>query len=127
MADGVAMAEVAATDLHEAFLVADRTEQATGRAGLGVPEALGLLDGGLLQGAGGQTAGGGDGDLFHGVQRDVEAGAIVAESVANDDLPPAMGQVMDFLEVLGREFTGRHGLNLLAVMANQGEEWVWLL
>ena len=105
MADRVAVAEgPAAADLDGPLFVADRAELAAGRAGLGVAEALGLLGGGLLEGAGGQAAGGGDRDLFHGVQIDVEAGAVVAEGVADDNLAPLAGQVVDLLEVLGGKF-----------------------
>jgi hypothetical protein len=122
--DGVAVAEVAAADLHGALLVAEGAEQAAVGAGLSIAQPLGLLGGGLLQGAGGQAAGGGDGDLLHDIEVDVQAGAVVAEGVANDDLAPVVGQVVDFLEVLGGEFAGRHGLNFLAVRANEGEELV---
>lgn len=123
MADGVAVAEVPAADLDGPLFVADGAKLATGRAGLGVAEALGLLGGGLLEGAGGQAAGGGDRDLFHGVQVDVEAGAVVAEGVADDNLAPLVGQVVDSLEVLGGKFARRHGLNFLAVRANGEEEF----
>jgi hypothetical protein len=110
-----------AADLDGPLFVADGAELAAGRAGPGVTEALGLLGGGLLEGAGGQAAGGGDRDLFHGVQIDVEAGALVPEGVADNNLAPAVGQVVDFLEVLGGKLARRHGLNFLAVRAN-GEE-----
>jgi hypothetical protein len=122
VADRVAVTEVpAAADLEGPLFVADGAELAAGRAGLGVAEALGLLGGGLLQGAGGQAAGGGDRDLFHGVEIDVEAGALVPEGMADNNLAPLVGQVVDFLEVLGRKLARRHGLNFLAVRAN-GEE-----
>jgi hypothetical protein len=128
VAGGLAVEEVPApADLHGPVLVADGAELATGGARLGLTEALGLQDRGLLQGAGGQSAGGGDGDLFHGGEIDVEPGAVVAEGVPDDDFTPLVGQVMDFLEVLRGEFRRRHGLNLLAVRANRGEEWAWLL
>ena len=124
MAERVAVAEVAAAaDLDGPLFVADRAELATARAGQGVAEALGLLGGGLLEGAGGQAAGGGDRDLFHGVQIDVEARAIVPEGVADDNLAPLVGQVVDFLEILGGKFTRRHDLNFLAVRANGEEEF----
>jgi hypothetical protein len=67
--------------------------------------------------------GGGDRDLFHGGEIDLEARAIVAEGVADNDFAPLVGQVVDLLEILGGEFTGGHGLNLLAVRAARGEEW----
>src|SRR5581483_5814913 len=120
---GLAVAELATADLHGPVLVADGAKSATGGARLGLAEALGLLGGGLLQGAGGQAAGGGDGDLFHGGEIDVEAGAVVAEGVADNDFPPLVGQVVDFLEVLGGEFPGRHDLNLFGVGANEEEEF----
>jgi hypothetical protein len=91
----------AAADLDGPLLVADGAELAAGRAGRGVAEALGLLGGGLLEGAGGPAAGGGDGHLFHGVPIDVAAGPSVAEGVVGDGLAPLVGQVVDFLEVLG--------------------------
>lgn len=125
MAERFAVAEVpAAADLDGPLFVADGAGLAAGRAGLGVAEALGLLGGGLFEGAGGQAAGGGDRDLFHGVQIDVEAGALVPEGVADDDLAPLVGQVVDFLEVLGGKLARRHGLYFLAVRANTEEEFV---
>jgi hypothetical protein len=102
--DRVAVAEVAAADLDGPLFVADGAKLATGRAGLRVAEALGLLGGSLLEGTGGQAAGGSDGDRCHGVQIDVEAGAVVAEGVADDNLAPLAGQVVDLLEVLGGKF-----------------------
>ena len=124
MADRVAVAEVAAAaDLDGPLFVADGAKSATGRAGLGIAEALGLLGGSLFQGAGGQAAGGSNRDLFHGVQIDVEAGALVPEGVADDDFAPLAGQVVDFLEVLGGKLARRHDLNLVAVRANREEEF----
>ena len=123
MAGGLAVLELPPADLHRALLVADGAELAAAGAGLGLPEAPGLLGGGLLQGAGRQATGGGDGDLFHGGEIDLEARAIVAEGVADDDFAPLVGQVVDLLEILGGELTGGHGLNLLAVRATRGEEW----
>ena len=120
MAGGLAVLELPPSDLHRALLVADGAELAAAGAGLGLPEAPGLLGGGLLQGAGRQATGGGDGDLFHGGEIDLEARAIVAEGVADDDFASLVGQVVDLLEILGGELTGGHGLNLLAVRATRG-------
>jgi hypothetical protein len=58
---------------------------------------------GLLLKAGGESAlgqaqGGGQGDLLHGVEVDVEAGAALAEGAFGDDFAPAGGQLTDFLE-----------------------------
>jgi hypothetical protein len=114
--------ELPAADLHGPALVADGAKPATGRAGLGIAEALGLPGGGLLQGAGRQATGSGDGDPFHGGEIDVEARAVVTEGVPGNDLAPPVGQVVDFLEALGRELPGWHDLNLLAVRANGEEE-----
>ena len=121
MAGGLAVPKLPAPDAQRALVVADGAESAAGGAGLGLAEALGLLGGGLLQGAGRQAAGGGDGDLFHGGEIDVEARAVVAEGVPDNDLAPLVGQVADLLEVLRGEFAGRHNLNHLAVRANDEE------
>jgi hypothetical protein len=94
---------------------------------LGVAEALGLLGGSLREGAGGPAAGGSDGDLFHGVPSDVAAGAVVPEGVADDNLAPRVGQVVDLLGVRGGKFARRHDLNCLAVRANGEEELAWVV
>ena len=104
MAGGLAVLELPPSDLHRALLVADGAELAAAGAGQGLPEAPGLLGGGLLQGAGRQATGGGDGDLLHGGEIDLEARAIVAEGVADDDFAPLVRQVVDLLEVLGGKF-----------------------
>lgn len=118
------MLELTAADLDGALLVGEGAELAAGGARLGSAQTLGLLSSGLLQDASREAAGGSDGDLLHGVEIDVEVRAIVPKSVAANDLAPLVGQIMDFLEVLGRELAGRHDLNLLTVTANAMGEFL---
>ena len=86
-------------------------------------ESLGLLlqQGG--EGTCGEAVRGGAGELLHGLEVGVQAGAGVAEAAAGDDFAPASGQVTDFLEEFGGKFTTRHGWHLLVLVAKTPEEF----
>ena len=84
-----------------AWLVADRAQPSATGAGLLGRQGLGLQLQEGAEGALGQAAGGGSGDLLEGEQIDVEARAAVPEGTPGHNLPPPGGQVVDFLEVLG--------------------------
>src|SRR5437879_2976618 len=105
MADRLVVVERAPAHLQAALFRTHRAQPPTTRAALLLPQALGLLLRGVLQGAGGETAGRRDGDLFHGVQIDVQTGAILAKGTAGDDFAPLLGQLVDgffiFLAELG--------------------------
>jgi hypothetical protein len=98
-----------------AGFVGDRAEVAAVGAGLFGREGQGLLlqEGG--EGALGQAAGGGGGDLFEGEQIDVQARAGVSESTPGNNFPPLGGQIADFLEFLGAYLGSGHGLPCLGV------------
>jgi hypothetical protein len=66
-----------------------------GRAGLLCGQLLRLLERGLFEGTLGQAGSGSGGDLLHAVQIDVEARTLLAESAADNDFAPLLGQGVD--------------------------------
>jgi hypothetical protein len=87
--------ELTAFDDDESGLRLRRAEAAaTGTGGLS-GEVLGLLGGGLFQGTLGQTRRRCCRNLLHGIQIDVEAGTLLAESAADNDFSPLLGQGVD--------------------------------
>jgi hypothetical protein len=110
-----------------AGLAADWARRAAARARLLRAERAGLLLQGGRQGALGQAEGRGAGDLLHGVEVHVEAGALLAEGAAGHDFAPAGGQVTDFLEEFGRKFASRHGRYCLVLAAEVWEEFLSML
>jgi len=78
-------------------------------------QGVGLLLQEGLQSALGETGSGGAGDWLHGIQIDVEAGAVVAEGATGDDFAPAGGKVAKFLEFLGGEGASWHAAPCLEV------------
>jgi hypothetical protein len=72
-------------------------------------EGLGLLFQQGGEGAFGEASGRGAGELLHGLEVGVQAGALVAEGAAGDNFAPVGGEVADFLEEFWREFATRHG------------------
>jgi hypothetical protein len=73
------------------------------RTGLLLAQGVGLLFQEGLQGAFGQAGGGGVGDLFHGIQTDVEPGPFGAEGAPGNALAPLGRETLDLLELLGGE------------------------
>jgi hypothetical protein len=57
------------------------------------------------------------GDLFHGVEIDIESGTVVAEPATGHNLAPLGRELTDFLEFLGREPTACHDASSLGVNA----------
>jgi hypothetical protein len=68
-----------------------------------------------LEGALGEAGGGGEGELLHGVEIDVEAGPVLAEGASGHDLAPPGGQAAEFVEFLGGEGAPRHDASCLGV------------
>jgi hypothetical protein len=67
-----------------------------------------------LQGSFGEAFGGGLSDLLHGVQIDVEPGALVAKDAAGDDFAPLGGEGADFVQSLRRKLVLWHGASSCA-------------
>jgi hypothetical protein len=80
----------------------------------------------LLQGGGEgplrQAGRGNQGDLLHGIEINVQAGAGLAEGAFGDDFAPASGEVTDLLEHLGGALAARHGLSCLVLAEMGGNE-----
>jgi hypothetical protein len=88
VADGLVVGDGAAAGDEGARLAADGAEVAAGGARALRGQGLGLLPQQGGEGALGQAAGGGVGDLLEGVEVDVEAGAAIAEGAAGNDFAP---------------------------------------
>jgi hypothetical protein len=110
VADRLVVVERTTAHVHEAVLRLHRAEAPTTRAVLLFPQALGLLLRGLLQGAGRQPAGGGDSDLLHGIQIDVQTGAVVAESAPRDNSTPLLGELENGFFIFMAELVSWHVL-----------------
>jgi hypothetical protein len=126
VADRLVVRERAAAAGQGAGLVADRAELAAARAGGFGGKGLGLLLQQRREGALGQAAGRGVGDLLQGKQIDVETRSGVAEGAAGNNSPPLGGQVTYILEFLGGEFGSGHQLSCLALASRNGEVFVQL-
>jgi len=115
MADGFAVSDGAAVAGHGARLAAHGARLSAVGAGPIGGKGLGLLlqEGG--EGALGQAAGGGRGDLLQGEQIDVQAGPGVAEGAAGDNLAPLGGGIADVLEFLGCQMRGGHEQSCLGL------------
>ena len=96
-----ALLQLRALHLEGALLTAEGAEPSAVGTGLLLAQGVGLLFEQGLQGALGEAGGGGLGDLLHGVEIDIESGAVVAEGAAGDDFAPLGGEVTEFLEFLG--------------------------
>ena len=82
------------------IFVRERTESAAIGAGLLIAQQFGLLIGGLLQRAGQQSAQGGHGNIFHLLEVDIQARPLFAPLLPDNDFAPALGQLVDLLEIL---------------------------
>src|SRR5262245_19691099 len=115
VADRLALLQLGALHLQGAFLPADDAGASAIGTELLLAQGIGLLFQEGLQGALGKAGGGGTGALLHGIQIDVEAGAVVAEGASGNDLAPAGGKVAEFLKFLGGEGASWHVASCLAV------------
>jgi hypothetical protein len=115
VADGLVESELSVFDGQRPVFDCHGAEPATGGAGLLGGQALGLL----LQEGGqsplGQAAGGGGGDLLHGLEVDGPVGAGLAEGATRDDFAPLGSDFTDFLELLGGELGAGHGESYLVL------------
>ena len=115
VADRFALLQLGALHLQGAFLPADDAGASAIGTELLLAQGIGLLFQEGLEGALGKAGGGGTGDLLHGIQIDVEAGAVVAEGASGNDFAPAGGKVAEFLKFLGGEGASWHVVSCLAV------------
>ena len=98
MSDGFVLGDGAAGPLPGAWLVrkgAAGTTVGTMRDG---SEALGLPFEQVGEGSFGESGGGDIGDLFHGVEIDVESGSVVAEGSSANNFAPIGHEFADLLE-----------------------------
>jgi hypothetical protein len=70
------------------------------RARLLLAQVLGLLPRGLFECPGRNALGRSDGHLFHLGQINIEPRPFVAERAADGDFSPALGQLLDVLQIL---------------------------
>jgi len=122
VAHRLALLELGALSVQRPLLTAEDTRASAVGTGLLLAEGLGLLFEEGLQGSLGESGGGRVGDLLHGAEIDVQAGALVAEDAAGDDLAPASGEVVEFLEFLGGEGARSHDASCLGVGTRTNEQ-----
>ena len=113
MADRLVLGEPAPVKGQRPGRASDGAGPAAVGAGLLLPQGVGLLAQQGREDPLGQPAGGGAGDVFHGLEIDIEARAGIAEGTPGDDFAPPGGAFTDILEFLGRKLATRHGLSLL--------------
>jgi hypothetical protein len=104
---------LAGVDVQPAGLPPQGAGRAAGRAGLLWAEDVGLLFQEGAQGALSQSGGSGGGNLFQGGEVAVEPGTLIAEGPSGNNFAPLGGQIVDVLEVLGREMLPCHALSCL--------------
>jgi hypothetical protein len=118
------LVQACALDVERAFLPAEGTRPSAVGTGLLLAQSGGLLLEEGLQGALGETGGGRPGDLLHGPEIDIESGPVVAEGASGDDLAPLGGEVVEFLEFLGRKGAACHDASCIAVKTRAREKVV---
>jgi hypothetical protein len=78
-------------------------------------QGVGLLFEQGLQGALGESGGGGEGDLLHGIQVEVESGSVVAAGASGNDFAPLSGEAAKFMEFFGGEGAACHDASCVGV------------
>jgi hypothetical protein len=99
MAHRLAVGDRGVATLHPAWLEIDRARLLTVGASLLGGQGLALLLKQGSEGALGQAAGCGTGDLFEGGEVDSKSGASIAEGAAGNDFAPLGGKFMHFAEL----------------------------
>lgn len=115
VADRFAVLQVRALHLKGAFLTAEGTKSSAVGTGLLFAQGGGLLFEEGLQGALGESRGGGQGNLLHGRKIDIESGPVVAEGASGDDFAPLSGEAAEFVEFLRGEAAACHDASCLGV------------
>ncbi len=83
---------------------------------------MGLLFQECLQSALSEAGGGGDGDLLHGGEIDVESRPVVPEGASRDNFAPPGGEAAEFLEFCGSKGAARHDASCLGVKTRTKEK-----
>jgi hypothetical protein len=109
MTDGLVVGDGGASDGHLSGSGLDRTGPLTSGTGPLGPELERLLVQGLLDGPLDQRPSGIDGDLFEGVEVEIEAWPVVPERPAGDDFSPPLGQGANLVLIRRRGSLERHG------------------
>ena len=108
MARGFGVFERAAAGGDRTEFVLHKTSFAAIGTGLMSAEPIRLQLGRGLERTSSQPAHGGDGDLLHCGEVDVETWTIVSICLTRDDLSPLATQLVDSLEIFRREFVLGH-------------------
>jgi len=101
--------------LERAFLAAEDTRPPAVGTGLLLAQGGGLSFEEGLQGSLSEAGGGGEGNLLHGGEIDVESGTVVAEGASGDDFAPLGGEATEFLDFVGRKATACHDASCVGV------------
>jgi len=124
VADRLVLGELTAVEGQRPAFASDGAGPAAVGAGLLRPQGVGLPAQQGGQDPFGQPAGGSAGDVFHGLEIDIEARAGIAAGTSGDDLAPPRGEFTDILEFLGRKLATRHGLSFLELTPRNGDAFL---
>lgn len=105
--------EGAAAPHHDrSFIGFERTHSSTIGTRLLFAQLAGLLLGRHFQGSRQQTTHGCHTDVFHLGQIDIQAGALLAPVLPNDDFSPPLRKFFDALEIFRRRLSSSHVASL---------------
>jgi hypothetical protein len=113
--DGFVLSQGCALRLERAWLPAEGTGPSAIGAGLLLAQGIGLLLEKGLQRALGESGSGGEGDLFHRSEIDVESGPAIAKGASGDDFAPLGGEAAEFVDFLGGQGAACHDGSCLGV------------
>ena len=124
VANRFALLQLAALHVKGAILAAEGTMPSTLGTGLLFPQGNGLLFEKGLQGSFGESRRRRAGELLHGIEIDIEAGAFVAEGTAGDNFAPLSGEGSEFLKLFGSEGAACHDASCIEVGTTVKEKMV---
>lgn len=107
-----------------AIVALQGTKSFAGGAGSFVAELLGLLLGRGFERPGQQRLHGSHRDIFHLGQIDIQAGALLAPLLSDDDFSPSLGEFVDVAEVFDHELACGHVASLQEDAAISADEIV---
>ena len=109
------MWQLGALHVERTFLTTEDTRPSAIGARLLLAQGLGLLFEEGLQGSLGEPGGGGEGELLHGSEIDVESRPLVTVGASGHDFAPLCGEVVEFVEFLRSEGVACHDASCIEV------------
>jgi hypothetical protein len=124
VANRFALLQLCALNVKDAFLAAEDTRSSALGTGLLLAQSGSLFFEKGLQGALGESHGGGVGELLHGLKIDVKSGSVVTEGASGDDFAPLGSEALEFLELFGSEGVACHDASCIGVKTGVREKMV---